>query len=123
GQESNLLARELPFTVEDLPRQLVLLKNPRVANVQIWRDGEHAADDRNAIFDVQHALSITADVNDVIERPRNGVACFRIGHIHIAHDERARTDGAEVEAADIEVATHEESLVVGDSRAAKAINK
>src|SRR5262249_36757154 len=84
-QEFYLLGGHLPRAVQLLSRQLTLVQPPRVSDVEVGRHRKYAADDRDPILDIQHTLSITADVYDVIKRTRDGIACLRIGDSHTSH--------------------------------------
>src|SRR5262249_23932699 len=76
GQEFHLFRCELSVTIEDLPRELALSHHPRVPHIEERSHGEHASDDRNAVFQVENSLRVAADINDIIERPVHGSSCF-----------------------------------------------
>src|SRR5438477_10270844 len=91
------------------------MKRPRISDIQIWRNRKDLTDDRNAVFQIHHALCVAADVDYVIVRPHHGRSGFRIRNSHIADNIRNRADHPEIETADIEIAAHKEPLVVRDS--------
>src|SRR5205807_2666388 len=112
----------------DLPCQLIPVQNPGIADVEIWRNREDAANDGNSILgnsilEVHDTLSITSNINNVVERSGNRVTCFRISDGNVAHDERDRTDRSEIETANIEIAAEEISLIVGNPSAAESLHK
>src|SRR5262245_9829980 len=123
GKEPNLFRRELTLAVEHLPCQLILLQDPRVSEIKVWRHREYAPDDWDPILDVHDTLSIATHIDHVIKRTRDGSACLRIGDSHTPHDVCNRRDLPEIEAANVEVAAKEESLIVRHSRIIEPINK
>ena len=122
GKECNFFFSDLAFAVDDLPCQFILSQHPGIPDVEIGRNREDAADDGDSILDVHDPLSIPSNVNDIVERPRNGVACFGIDGIHVAHDERDRTDRTEIETPDVEIAAEKISLIVRNRGAAESLH-
>src|SRR5437867_13105136 len=123
GKVSTFFFSDLSFTVDDLPCQFNLFQNPSVADVEIGCNREDAADDGNSILDVHNPLSIPSNVNDIVERPRNGVACFGIDDIHVAYDEGDGTDRTKIETPDIEIAAEEVPLIVRNRGSVESLHK
>ncbi len=123
GKECDFFFRDLPFAVHDLPCQFILFQNPSVADIEIGRNREDAADDGNSILNVRDTLSIASNVNDIVERPRNGVAGFGIDDIHVSNDERDGTDRTKIETPDIEIAAEEVPLIVRNRGSVESLHK
>src|SRR5262245_24969813 len=109
-QKSHLLCRENAFTVQDLPRQLVLFEDPRISEVKKRSHGEYPPNDRNAVFHVKDGLRVATHVNDIVNGPRDCVSGFRIGHCNVSHEVRDWRDLTEIKSADVEITAQKESL-------------
>ena len=118
-QELHLLGPQHAFAVEDLPRQLPFLHNPGVSDVQVWGHRKNPADDRDTVLQIQDALRVTTNVNDIVKRTRNGISRFGIRNGDVPHDVSNGRNLPELESAYVEISSKEKPLVVWNRRASE----